>query len=131
VVPLSERAVEILRKMAELGAKGYVFKGAKEGMPLSNMAGLKLLQRMGRDSITVHGFRSSFRDWAGETTAFPREVIEHALAHRIPDKAEAAYARGTLLVKRAKLMQAWADYCAATGKGNVTQLHGAAHAVVS
>lgn len=62
--------------------------------------------------ITVHGFRSTFRDWAGETTAFPREVIEHALAHQLKDKAEAAYARGSLLEKRAKLMQSWADYCA-------------------
>lgn len=110
-VPLSTRAVEVLRKMAELGTTGYVFKGGKEGKPLSNMAGLKLLERMKRSNVTVHGFRSSFRDWAGEQTAYAREVIEHALAHQIPDRAEAAYARGTLMPKRAKLMQAWCDYC--------------------
>ena len=62
--------------------------------------------------ITSHGFRSSFRDWAGEQTAFPREVIEHAMAHQLPDKAEASYARATLLPRRVKLMDAWSDYCA-------------------
>ncbi len=61
--------------------------------------------------VTTHGFRSTFRDWAGETTAFPREVIEHALAHQLKDKAEAAYARGTLMEKRRRLMAAWAEYC--------------------
>jgi len=61
--------------------------------------------------VTVHGFRSTFRDWSGETTAFPREVIEHGLAHQLRDKAEAAYARGTLMEKRRNLMAAWADYC--------------------
>ena len=67
-------------------------------------------------SFTPHGFRSTFRDWAGETTPFPREVIEHALAHQLRDKAEAAYQRGDLLVKREKLMQTWADYCAMVPK---------------
>jgi integrase len=67
-----------------------------------------VLRRMGQTEITVHGFRSTFRDWAGETTSFPREVIEAALAHGIKDKAEAAYARSDLFVKRQDLMQAWA-----------------------
>ena len=71
-----------------------------------------VLRRMGRLDITVHGFRSSFRDWAGEITHFPREVIEAALAHRLKDKAEAAYARGDLFQKRLALMQAWAHYLA-------------------
>jgi integrase len=71
----------------------------------------KFLQAdMGRATITVHGFRSSFRDWAAESTAYPGEVVEMALAHTIKNKAEAAYRRGDLLAKRAKLMQAWADY---------------------
>jgi integrase len=67
---------------------------------------------MDRDAITVHGFRSTFRDWAGERTSFAREVVEHAMAHQLADKAEAAYQRGTLFPKRIKLMQAWATYCA-------------------
>ena len=71
-----------------------------------------LLRRMGRDAITVHGFCSIFRDWAGESTSFPREVVEHAMAHQLADKAEAAYKRGTLFPKRIKLMAAWAAYCA-------------------
>ena len=70
------------------------------------------LRRIGRDEITVHGFRSTFRDWAGESTSFPREVVEHAMAHQLADKAEAAYQRGSLFPKRVKLMAAWAAYCA-------------------
>ncbi|MES2129958.1 MAG: hypothetical protein V4463_22005 [Pseudomonadota bacterium] len=73
-----------------------------------------VLRRMGRSDITVHGFHSSFRDWCAESMnhSFPREVCERALAHSLPDKAEAAYRRGDLLEKRVPLMQAWADYCA-------------------
>jgi integrase len=77
---------------------------------LSDMTLGAVLKRM-EVPVTTHGFRSTFRDWAGETTAFPREVIEHALAHQLKDKAEAAYARGTLMEKRRKLMAAWAEYC--------------------
>jgi integrase len=69
-----------------------------------------VLKRMKREDLTVHGFRSTFRDWAGETTSHPREVIEAALAHRLKDKAEASYARGDLFQKRRKLMQDWADF---------------------
>ena len=75
---------------------------------------IDVLRRMGRDGITVHGFRSTFRDWAGETTGFPREVIEAALAHGIKDKAEAAYARSDLFAKRRDLMDAWANVATAT-----------------
>jgi len=75
------------------------------------VACLVLLKRMERGDLTVHGFRSTFRDWAGETTAHPREVIEHALAHQLKDKAEAAYQRGTLLQKRRLLMADWSAYC--------------------
>lgn len=67
---------------------------------------------IGPDDITVHGFRSTFREWAGEATSYAREVVEHALAHQLADKVEAAYQRGTLFPKRVKLMQAWVDYCA-------------------
>lgn len=110
-VPLSERAVAILKALPREGE--YVFPGAKKDKPLSNMAMLELLRGMkGVPGLTVHGFRSTFRDWAGETTAHPREVIEHALAHQLADKAEAAYQRGDLLAKRARLMADWATYCA-------------------
>ena len=113
-VPLSRQAVALLRALPRMDGSDVVFHSPKTGRageirPLSNMAMLELL-RDDFDGLTVHGFRSSFRDWAGETTAHPREVIEHALAHRIPDAAEAAYARGTLLDKRRLLMQDWADY---------------------
>lgn len=124
-IPLSNQAVKVLLQMQEIfGAEGFVFPGAKEGKPLSNMAGLQLLKRMGHGDLTVHGFRSAFRDWAGEQTNFPREVAEAALAHVVKDKAEAAYARGSMFEKRAKLMQAWADYCGASkvDAGNVTPL---------
>ena len=113
-VPLSHAALAILQTL-RMGSTGeYVFEGAKRGKPLSNMACLELLKRMNRRDLTVHGFRSSFRDWAGESTAHPREVIEHALSHKIKDKAEAAYSRGTLLEKRRTLMADWAAYCGKT-----------------
>lgn len=109
-VPLSSHAVEIIQAQQELRQNNYVFPGTQYGKPLSNMAMLQLLKRMGRTDITAHGFRSTFRDWAGETTHYPREVCEAALAHGIKDKAEAAYARGDLFQKRAALMQDWADF---------------------
>lgn len=107
-VPLSDRAVEIVREMLSLG-EPYVFPGARHGKPISNMTMLGLLERLGVDA-TVHGFRSSFRDWAAERTAFPHEVCEMALAHTIPNAAEAAYRRGDLMEKRRKLMSAWAEF---------------------
>lgn len=110
-IPLSDRAIEVLKATTIDERAGYVFPGPKAGKPLSNMAMLALLGRMKRDDLTVHGFRSTFRDWAGETTAFPREVIEHALAHLLKDKAEASYARGTLFDKRRLLMAQWAQFC--------------------
>ncbi len=96
--------------------------------PLSNMAMLELLRDM-RGGLTVHGFRSSFRDWAGEGTNFPRELMEAALAHVLGDKTEAAYRRGDALEKRRKLMQAWAKYCAMPVQaGNITPIRIARHA---
>jgi integrase len=109
-VPLSARAIAILEALPrERG--GHIFPGAKAKAPLSNMAMLELLRGMRGDGLTVHGFRSTFRDWAGDRTGFAREVIEHALAHKIKDKAEASYRRSAALDKRRKLMEAWAKYC--------------------
>ena len=113
VIPLSAPAQALLLQIrAEAGESVFVFTGAKNGKPLSNMACLALLKRMGRSDLTVHGFRSSFRDWAGESTSHPREVVEHAMSHQLKDKAEAAYARGTLLARRRILMADWAEHCA-------------------
>lgn len=106
-VPLCDRAVEILESFKVLGDR-YVFPGGKRGRPLSNMAMLELLKRMGRPDLTVHGFRSTFRDWAAETTHFPNEMVEMALAHIIENRVEAAYRRGDLFQKRRELMDAWA-----------------------
>lgn len=109
-VPLSRAAIDIL-KAQQMDSEGdYVFPGQRNGSPLSNMVFLQLLKRMERTDITAHGFRSTFRDWVGETTQYPREVAEAALAHTVKNKAEAAYARGDLFAKRAKMMQDWADY---------------------
>jgi integrase len=110
-VPLSARAVAILRELEAVKTGEYVFPGQRRGRPLSNMALLKLLARMGRGDLTVHGFRSTFKDWASETTDFPNEVAEAALAHVVGDKTEAAYRRGDLFEKRRQLMEAWAAYC--------------------
>jgi len=116
-VPLSERAVAILEEIkpasdAENRGERFVFSGGKPGKPLSNMAFLMLLRRMKRGDLTVHGFRSSFRDWAAECTNFPSEVAEMALAHAVGDKVEAAYRRGDLFDKRRRLMDAWGEFCA-------------------
>jgi len=110
-VPLSVAALALLESMPRMG--DLVFVGMKPGAPLSDMSLTAVLRRMNRGDITVHGFRSSFRDWCAESVAnsFPREVCEHALAHSLPDKVEAAYRRGDLIEKRTLLMQAWADYC--------------------
>lgn len=108
-VPLSARALAIL---AEMRGKGdFLFPGGKPGKPLSNMALTMTLRRMDRGDITPHGFRSTFRDWCGDHTEFPREVAEAALAHAVGDKAEQAYRRGDALEKRRRLMDAWAAYC--------------------
>lgn len=113
-VPLSDRALEILRSarpQGEVTPDAPVFPtGDKVTKPLSNMAMLKLLTDMQGKGVTVHGFRSSFRDWAGDETNFPRDVVEAALAHVIENKTEAAYRRSTALAKRRELMDAWATF---------------------
>jgi integrase len=110
-VPLSSAAVAILEEMKKIRESDFVFPGGKKGKPLSNMAMLAVLKRIGRSDLTAHGFRSSFRDWAAERTNFPREVAEMALAHTVGDKVEAAYRRGDLLQKRRQIMEAWARFC--------------------
>lgn len=109
-VPLSPRAVGLLAALPRQEGNPYVFPGNGLAKPLSGMAMTMQLRRMGRRDITVHGFRSSFRDWASEQTSFPHETCEHALAHRVSDKAEAAYRRGDQFEKRRLLMEAWAEY---------------------
>ncbi len=116
-VPLSGAALAILADMALLrdpkaGAEALIFLGAKRGRPLSDMSLTAVLRRMGRGELTAHGFRSSFRDWAGEATDHPRELAEAALAHTLRDKVEAAYRRGDALDKRRRLMGEWAAFCA-------------------
>lgn len=124
-VPLSDGAVALLTALPRMADTNLVFPAPRGGL-LSDMTLTAVLRRMSRADVTCHGFRSTFRDWAGETTAFPREVIEHALAHQLKDKAEAAYQRGDLLAKRARLMQAWADYCNRTAtEGTIITLRGA------
>src|SRR5260370_28318223 len=118
-VPLSPRAIAILQGMKPAGdsagehdeAEAFVFPGSKRGKPLSNMALLMLLRRMGHDDLTAHGFRSTFRDWAAERTNFPSEVAEMALAHAVGDKVEAAYRRGDLFERRRRIMAEWAKFC--------------------
>jgi integrase len=110
-VPLSTAAVTLLESMTVDGE--IIFPGTRSKTYLSDMSLTAVLRRMGRGDITVHGFRSTFRDWCSEApgNSFPREVCEHALAHSLPDKVEAAYRRGDLLDKRVLLMQAWANFC--------------------
>jgi integrase len=114
-VPLSVRALAILQEMQphRHAKDAFVFPGGKNGRPLSNMAFLMLLRRMGRGDVTVHGFRSSFRDWAAERTKFPAEVAEMALAHTVNDKTVAAYNRSDLFERRRRLIAAWTTFCTA------------------
>jgi integrase len=109
-VPLSTRAFEIVKHMESGRVSDYVFPGYRVGRPLSFMALEMVLRRM-QVSVTVHGFRSAFRDWCGETTGFPREIAEAALAHVVGDATERAYRRGDALEKRRGLMEAWAMHC--------------------
>jgi integrase len=118
-VPLSTRALKIVKGMQEARNGDFVFPGQKAGKPLSVMALEMVLRRMKIDGVTVHGFRSAFRDWSAECTNFTNEVCEAALAHVIENKAEAAYRRGDLFDKRRKLMEAWAAYCSVPKAGKI------------
>jgi integrase len=117
-IPLSERAVDILREMEAERTGEFVFPGQRPGRPLSGMAFEMLLRRI-NSPYTAHGFRSSFRDWAGNETLFTRELAEHALAHVIGDKAEQAYRRSDALARRRELMDAWAKHCEGAAGENV------------
>lgn len=124
-VPLTKQTIELLKKLPRFAESDYVFT-ANGKKPISENAANQVIKQMNQEAliwtdphqghtpIVAHGFRSTFRDWAGETTNFPREVIEHALAHQLKNKAEAAYARGTLMPKRRALMEAWSLYCNTT-----------------
>ncbi|MDC7252981.1 hypothetical protein NMY25_001844 [Wohlfahrtiimonas chitiniclastica] len=129
-IPLSAAAIELLNQIPRLES-GLLFEGTKAGKPLSNMAMLMKCRRMDKtkfesdgkgwrdfegETITPHGFRSTFRDWAAETTNTPNMVVEQALAHTIGNAVEAAYRRGDLLEKRAELMDAWGDFLSQKAK---------------
>ena len=119
-VPLPARCLEILDTVKPLGSQ-WIFPGKTIRVPLSKSAMAECLKGLNSD-VTVHGFRSSFRDWAGETTSFPREIIEAALAHRVGDRTEQAYRRGDALERRRELMSAWERYLAE--RANVVRLRG-------
>ena len=121
-VPLSGRALAILEAVAEAKTGEFVFAGQKAGKPLSGMAMEMVLRRMKVDDVTVHGFRSAFRDWCGEATSFPRELAEAALAHVAGDATERAYRRGDALEKRRGLMEAWAGFCEPRAGSNVLSM---------
>ena len=111
-VPLSDAAVKLLKALPRVDDGVLVFPSSKVGRPMSDMTLTAVLRRMDRGDLTAHGFRSTFRDWAAETTNYPGEMAEMALAHAIGDKVEAAYRRGDMLKKRFRMMNDWAKYCA-------------------
>jgi integrase len=123
-VPLSARALEIVRAMHEVQTSEWVFPGRIANKPLSAVAFDKVLRAMKIEDATPHGFRSSFRDWASECTNFSNEVCEAALAHVIQNKAEAAYRRGDALEKRRLLMEAWATFCSTLPEGKIVAFSG-------
>jgi integrase len=129
-VPLSDTALAVLeivrplalRRDGAMDPAAPVFPAPRRVLPMSNMVLLMLLRRMGRDNLTAHGFRSTFSDWAAERTAYPREVVEMALAHAVENKVEAAYRRGDLFEKRRRLMADWAAFCAVRPAAEVVPL---------
>jgi integrase len=123
-VPLSGPAMEILRELHTVRSGPHVFPGQRPGQPLSQMALLMLLRRLGRRDLTTHGFRSSFSDWCAERTNFSSELREMALAHAVGNKVEAAYRRGDLFAKRRQLSEAWGKFCSApvAGSAEVTSI---------
>jgi integrase len=121
-VPLSQRATAILVRLTDNRSGDFVFPGQRRDKTLSNMAMEMMLRRMKIENATVHGFRSSFRDWGGNETSYPRDLIETALAHVIGNETEQAYRRSDALEKRRKLMEAWASYCEPKTHSNVLHL---------
>lgn len=118
-VPLSDAALAVLDSLPRVESSPFLFPSTRKGKHLSNMAMLMGLRRMGRGDLTMHGFRSTFRDWAGECTPHPRDVCEQALAHTLGNVVEAAYRRGDLFEKRRVLMADWATYATTLPAGNV------------
>jgi integrase len=108
-VPLSPAAMALLRQMEEIRTSDFVFPGRRGRLTPKTMQ--LILRRMGRNDLTVHGFRPTFRDWAAERTSFPREMAEMALAHSVGSAVEQAYRRGDMFEKRRNLMDAWAEFC--------------------
>lgn len=127
-VPLSDAAVELLKSLPRVEDEALIFPSSKRHTPLSDMTLTAALRRMERHDVTVHGFRSTFRDWAAEATNYPGDMAELALAHAIGDKVEAAYRRGDMLRKRFRMMNEWARYCATVRSedGRVIPIRGAA-----
>lgn len=125
-VRLSKTALDVLQEMAAAllskDEEVLVFPDRDAGRPLSDISLTAVLRRMGRGELTAHGFRSSFRDWAAETTAYPTELVEIALAHAVGNKVEAAYRRGDLFEKRGRLMDDWAVYCSTPCNAHATQV---------
>ncbi|UXZ53084.1 tyrosine-type recombinase/integrase [Halomonas sp. 7T] len=115
-IPLSRQALVLIANLPKIKGNAFIFPGMKPGRPLSNMSLLQFMRGLGygpngdKGNYVPHGFRSSFRDWTGEVTSYPRDVAEMALAHAIENKVEAAYRRGDLFEKRRAMMQDWADY---------------------
>jgi integrase len=122
-VPLSARAIEILSGLSREGGNSHIFVGARTGCGLGNVAMPDVLQQMDQKNVTVHGFRSTFRDWAAEATAHQNHVVEQALAHTICNAVEAAYRRGDLFEKRRHLMNDWAQFFGRLTSGSVVRLH--------
>jgi integrase len=121
VVPLSDRAFQIIKDQYEIRSSKLVFPGVRDERPMSNTQMLFMLQQLG-EAVTVHGFRSTFRDWAGNCTNTPREICEEALAHQVGNQVERAYRREDALKKRADLMDAWANYCGPPRADNVIEM---------
>jgi len=128
-VPLSKAAMAVLDRLPRVAGNDHLFVGARQGRPLSNMALLQCMRGLGygvggdRGDYVAHGFRSSFRDWSGEVSSFPRDVCEMALGHAIESKVEAAYRRGSMMAKRRAMMEQWSDWCGRGKVDNVLKLH--------
>jgi integrase len=121
-VPLSDAATGVLQRLMDTNQSDYIFPGKNGKKPLFDGRCLRLLKEVGHEDLTVHGFRSTFRDWAAEQTSTPSRIAEAALAHVVGDQTEAAYQRGDLLKKRRLLMQSWAEYCARTKSARVVNM---------
>ena len=136
-VPLSDQAIALIKALPKIDGNEYLFPGDRARKPLSDMTLTAIIRRMNKGEkprwidptnsapIVPHGFRSTFRDWSAEIGHYPRELAEHALAHSLPDKVEAAYHRGTMMERRAPMMQRWADYLEKK-QAKVVSLHNAA-----